>query len=568
MWQELGIAPSRDPRAIKQAYAKRLKQVHPEDDPEGFQRLRAAYEWALRQAQALQAHAESSERDAAGVGAAAKEQAEPQPVISKIREPVPPQSAAAPQAPPPAAQPQSASPPPFGSRIIELFGTTAAPDFLPAPPPPRQAAGSLFELLLKTPQQERGAVLVRALRGRGWENLDFQAALQRAVIAGLSVDFERLFPLIEIFSAYYAWQLRPGRIGQDDPAITTLLARHAARQRRKAMEAPQIVPDRRRQRALRMLFNAPDERSFRRFRRGAANMRTMRAVIGQLRGHDTTVMRYEVNADSLQWWLQNLDANPRSWAKWAELLFFGTIGGPLVGLVLIGLVQVCIGYDATKHPAVFLPLLLISAMTPAGAALATDIWRLRGLGARAAALRQRWRYEPRRRRAAIGVTILVALATFGAGNIPGFEIFIVLAGLLLWFWNSLRLAIASVTLLAWPLQLPLSALLGFVSEHSPRALQHLNRGALLIGFPHWVAMFLAPPFIRLCNACHLRFTGRRPKEPLKLAFYSMLQLCLAGALLWVILSVALGSKQDPSPTAPTPLHRVSGPSQVPGAPPT
>ena len=44
----LGIDETKDEQIIRDVYRARLKTVNPEDDPEGFKRLREAYETALR----------------------------------------------------------------------------------------------------------------------------------------------------------------------------------------------------------------------------------------------------------------------------------------------------------------------------------------------------------------------------------------------------------------------------------------------------------------------------------------------------------------------------------------
>lgn len=52
-WDLLAIAPTVDVQKIKLAYAALLKRYHPDEDPEGFQALRTAYETCLEEARRL-----------------------------------------------------------------------------------------------------------------------------------------------------------------------------------------------------------------------------------------------------------------------------------------------------------------------------------------------------------------------------------------------------------------------------------------------------------------------------------------------------------------------------------
>lgn len=59
--RELGLRPDADERAIKRAYAAKLKTTRPEDDPEGFQRLHEAYQAALDWMRSREADADIDE---------------------------------------------------------------------------------------------------------------------------------------------------------------------------------------------------------------------------------------------------------------------------------------------------------------------------------------------------------------------------------------------------------------------------------------------------------------------------------------------------------------------------
>ncbi|BAV98524.1 hypothetical protein LEN_3037 [Lysobacter enzymogenes] len=50
----LGLAPTRDEREIKRAYARELKRCRPDEDPQGFQALNEAYADCLRLAQSAE----------------------------------------------------------------------------------------------------------------------------------------------------------------------------------------------------------------------------------------------------------------------------------------------------------------------------------------------------------------------------------------------------------------------------------------------------------------------------------------------------------------------------------
>lgn len=53
-WEVLGIEPTKDKKEIKKAYARLLKQYHPEENPEEFKQIQVAYQQCLHPDQEIE----------------------------------------------------------------------------------------------------------------------------------------------------------------------------------------------------------------------------------------------------------------------------------------------------------------------------------------------------------------------------------------------------------------------------------------------------------------------------------------------------------------------------------
>ncbi|PFH04499.1 hypothetical protein BCF11_5282 [Collimonas sp. PA-H2] len=283
IWSALDIPPSDDERTVKRAYAKRLKVVRPDDDPEKFQALRQAYERALTLIQ----HSFSRKDEEPELPAVAQDAA----------------AAGEPAAPAKVEVEAAAlSRPAADKRAVALHQDQAS--LLEAVQPAFDAAAaadSLWQALMlqMTPGKLRytSAILANFVKTEDFENFDVRDAFEFHAMqycASQNADQTARAAMVE----HFGWVDNAQHLFQHNPELArTALARYQADQGYKWLENSAIVGSKA---ALALIQTVVPKRSMRLYERKF--VAEMKELAQRIRWHSSELLAYRLNAEVFAWW--------------------------------------------------------------------------------------------------------------------------------------------------------------------------------------------------------------------------------------------------------------------------
>ena len=284
IWSILGIAPTKDAKLIRRAYAEALKRTKPDDDAKAFALLRAAYERALRQALVV----DRGEPWTATQDASASAAPGPRRIAENAQEPVP------------------ASSPSDLERLRSAFATlqrvvTAA-----------QAPAT----------EDMDAALEACLRSPALSNISVQLEFEAAVARFLLQTQPRTESLLGTVIEHWNWRLRQGSAPGDGLSTVVNLAENVNVLEQARASSP---------RTYLALTTPPRPALLWTQIVGSRLDSEVRDLLGRLR----TELPRSLNPQALEWWSQFLTRpQPRPvLIRFAGVLaVLGTVVGAFAGL--------------------------------------------------------------------------------------------------------------------------------------------------------------------------------------------------------------------------------------------
>jgi hypothetical protein len=326
IWGILELQPTRDVAQIRRAYARKLKVTQPEDDAEGFQRLRAAYEAALRLAKqsslatvsvlveqeneagsaAFAAPADTAESATPAVPAMPAERTETAETAA-LAEPA--ESAAPARAATPVASPPERDP-----ALVELEANFRA----------LQAGLQVGHAI---PDTELRARLHAVLDSAALDNLSIFHTLETMLAALIAATVPRSDSLIVECVTRFKW-LQQEHSLQPNPAVRAVLQRQSELEFRWDLERGRS-PYSRAYAQLRKRNSWP-VRCWRAYRRPPSQCREV-ALLALLRDRYPRLLE-TLDPSEVGWWTQ-FTSRPRPSYGMARIAWVLTVGAAILGLI-------------------------------------------------------------------------------------------------------------------------------------------------------------------------------------------------------------------------------------------